>query len=81
MMVRLQVSLPPEDHRRVRDRAASLGISAAEYVRRLVARDLGDRPTKTDITAIFDLGNSGGSNIAEEKDRYIAEAIEAANRP
>jgi predicted DNA-binding protein len=78
MMARMQISLPPEEHRRVRERAAELGVSAAEYVRRLVARDLGAAPAG-DITAIFDLGRSGGSDVARHKDRYVAEAIEQAN--
>lgn len=79
MMVRMQISLPPEEHRRVRERAAELGISAAAYVRRLVARDLGPQPATGDITAIFDLFDSGGSDIARHKDRYVAEAVDGAN--
>jgi len=43
-----------------------------------VARDLGAAPAG-DITAIFDLGRSGGSDVARHKDRYVAEAIEQAN--
>ena len=79
MMTRMQISLPPEDHRRVRARAAELGVSAAEYVRRLVARDLGPGPDRGNVEALFDLGHSGGSNVAQEKDRYVGEAVEAAN--
>lgn len=33
--------------------------------------------TKADISAIFGLGASGGSDIAMHKDRYIGEAVEA----
>ena len=77
MVSRTQITLPPEDHRRARARAAELGISLAEYVRRLVARDL-DRPApRADISAIFNLGHSGGSDIARFKDEYIGEAVEA----
>ena len=79
MMVRMQISLPPEEHRRVRDRAAALGISAAEYIRRVVARDLGGQPAAADVDALFDLGDSGGSDIEHEKDRYLADAVEAGN--
>ena len=35
-----------------------------------------ERP-KADISAIFGLGASGGSDIAKHKDRYIGEAVEA----
>jgi hypothetical protein len=78
MMSRTQISLSPEAHRRARARAAAQGISLAEYLRRLVDRDLGEdiRPA-ADISVIFDLGNSGGSDIANHKDEYIGEAVAA----
>lgn len=77
MMARIQVSLPPEEHRRARARAAELGVSFAEYVRRLVARDLGEERGVSDPKALFDLGDSGGSDIARDKDRYVGEAVES----
>ena len=80
MMVRLQISLPAEDHRRARSRAAELGISIAEYVRRLVADDIGSRRTPGDVSALFNLGSSGGSDIARHKDEYVGEAVEALQR-
>jgi hypothetical protein len=75
MMVRTQIALDSEDHRRAKRRAAELNVSLAEYVRRAVRRDLGgeERP-KADISAIFDLGSSGGSDIAKHKDKYLGEA-------
>jgi hypothetical protein len=78
MMARIQIALPPEDQRRARARAAELGISFAEYVRRLVARDLGEAVGTADPRALLDLGDSGGSDVAREKDRYAGEAAEAA---
>jgi hypothetical protein len=77
MMARSQITLDRELQRRARDRAAQLGISLAEYVRRLVARDLGEPRPQADPSLIIGLGNSGGSNIARDKDRMIGEAIEA----
>lgn len=78
MMIRTQIALDSEDHRRAKRRAAELNISLAEYVRRVVRGDLGSeqRPA-ADISAIFGLGASGGSNIAKHKDEYIGEAVEA----
>ena len=78
MMVRTQIALDPEDHRRAKRRAAEMNISLAAYVRDVVRRDLGgeDRPA-ADVSAIFSLGSSGGSHIAEHKHRYIGEAVEA----
>jgi hypothetical protein len=78
MMARVQVSLSPEELRRARTRAAELGISFAEYVRRLVARDLGQERRSTDPQLLFDLGDSGGADVARDKHRYVGEAVEAA---
>ena len=77
MMARVQVALSPEDQRRARARAADLGISFAEYMRRLVTRDLGEARGTEDPQALFDLGDSGGSDVAHEKHRYVGEAFEA----
>lgn len=77
MMARVQVTLPVEEQRRARARAAELGISFAEYVRRLVAEDLGERRRTGDPEELFDLGDMGGSDVATEKDRYVGEAVEA----
>ena len=75
-MVRSQISLPVEDQRRARGRAADLGISLAEYVRRLIRADLGDGPRTADVRVLFDLGDSGGSDIARHKDAYLADAFD-----
>ncbi|MEP7353815.1 MAG: hypothetical protein ABI824_11335 [Acidobacteriota bacterium] len=77
MMSRTQITLEPEVQRRARQRAADLGISMAEYVRTLVARDLGNTRGKVDPSVIFNLGSSGGSDIARNKDAMIAEAFAA----
>jgi hypothetical protein len=79
MTQRTQIILPADEHRAARRRAAEQGISLAEYVRRLVHEDLteaGSTP-KADISEIFGIGNSGGSNVAKHKDEYVAEAIHA----
>jgi hypothetical protein len=56
-----------------------MGVSLAEYVRRLVARDLAAPKHAAIPAAVFDLGASGGSDIAANKDAMIAEAF-ASNR-
>ncbi len=76
-MVRSQISLESELHRKAKARAAELGVSLAEYLRRLVAEDLGSPRSNADVSVIFDLGSSGGSDIARQKRRYVGEAIEA----
>ncbi|MGD0734096.1 MAG: hypothetical protein ABR976_03075 [Terracidiphilus sp.] len=77
MMVRTQITLETELQRQARQRASQIGVSLAEYVRRLVARDLARPEAKTDVSCIFDLGSSGGSNVARDKDSMIAEAFES----
>ena len=77
-MARTQITLPPEMQRRARRRAADLGVSLAEYVRRLVTRDLGGEPAVADVSLVFDLGSAGGSNIARHKDEMIGEAFAAS---
>lgn len=52
----------------------------AEYLRRLVERDLGAAQPGQRLQDIFDLGDSGGSDVASEKDRYVAEAVKSLNR-
>ena len=77
MQSRTQISLDPELHKRAKARAAELGISLAEYLRRLLEGDLkGPRPS-AEPSAIFNLGDSGGSDVARHKDEYVAEAVES----
>jgi hypothetical protein len=76
MMVRTQIALDAEDHHRAKRRAAEMNISLAEYVRRAVRHDLGEKERpKADISEIFDLGASGRSDISENKDRYLGESL------
>jgi hypothetical protein len=55
-------------------------MSFAEYLSQLVARDLGNAQTKADRVSVFDLGSSGGSDVAKGKDPMIAEAFVSANK-
>jgi len=73
-MVRTQISLDRELRNRARRRAAELGVSLAEYIRRLLSRDLGSQPAAGDPTAVFNLGDSGGSDVAADKDSMLGEA-------
>jgi hypothetical protein len=77
MMARTQISLGPELQRRARRRAAERGVSFAQYVRDLVATDLGPRRRRADATAVFALGASAGGDVAREKDRMLGEAAAA----
>jgi hypothetical protein len=80
MNQRTQVTLDADLDRRAKRRASELGVSFAEYIRRLVARDLdGERP-RGDITRIFALGRSGRSDISSRVDEFVGEAVEAEYR-
>jgi hypothetical protein len=80
-MMRTQITLYPEEHRRARHRAAELGISLAEYLRRLVRDDLEEPAAPArDVSSLFALGDSGGSDVAAREDEYVGEAVEASQR-
>jgi hypothetical protein len=81
MMVRTQITLEPETQRRARQRASDLGLPLAEYVRRLVARDLGGLPPAANPETVFDLGASGGSNVAVTKQAMLAASALAKSYP
>ena len=62
--------------RRAQAKAAELGISFAEYVRRASRRNSGEPQPKPDISVLFDLGASDEpTNIARDKDKMIGEAL------
>ena len=42
------------------------------------ARDLGEVGSTADPHGLFDLGDTGGSDVAAEKHRYVGEAVEAS---
>jgi hypothetical protein len=76
MNARTQITMDPELQRRAQAKAAELGISFAEYVRRLVANDIGEQRPKVDVSILFDLGASAEpTDIARDKDKMIGEAV------
>lgn len=75
MMTRTQLSFEPDMLRDARERATQMGVSLAEYVRRLVSADLQGTEQSVAPEVVFDLGCSGGSDVARDKDRMLAEAF------
>jgi hypothetical protein len=76
MSKRVQITLDVQTQRRARAKAMELGISFAEYVRRVIGRDLGEPKPKADISVIFDLVTEGEpTDIARDKDKLIGEAV------
>lgn len=82
MMVRTQLSIDSRLHERARKKAAELGLSFAEYIRRLVADDLDEDlgTSAVSVSAVFDLGSSDRRDVAGDKDELIGRAVEAAAR-
>jgi hypothetical protein len=80
VMPRTQIILESEIQSRARQRASDLGVSLGEYVRRLVARDLGDPQSTANPAVVFDLGASHGSDIAQNKDAMVAAAFASGRR-
>ena len=75
----IQIDLEPEQHALAERKAADLGISIAEYICRLVEQDLAQTGPNSDISAIFGIGDSGGSDIAVDRKAASAETIAARN--
>jgi hypothetical protein len=76
MSARIQITMDPDLQRRAHAKATELGISFAEYVRRLVANDLGEPRSKADVSMIFDLCVSDEpTDIARDKDKMLGEAV------
>lgn len=79
-MMRTQISLDPEAHRRARRRAEERGVSLAEYIRRLVDADLaGPADGRASLEAVTDLGDGGPTDVAADKDQLIGEAVAHAH--
>jgi hypothetical protein len=76
MNARTQITMEPELQILAHAKAAELGISFAEYVRRLVAQDLAGSERKVRVSAVFDLVDEGPpTHIAREKKKMLAEAV------
>lgn len=76
MNARTQISIDPDLQRRAHAKATDLGISFAEYVRRLLQNDLDQPRPQVRVSAIFDLVDEGPpTHVARDKDRMVAEAV------
>jgi hypothetical protein len=77
MNARTQITIDPEMQRRAQAKASELGISFAEYVRRLLAQDLDELPArKAHISVLFNLVDEGPpTDIARDKDTMVGEAV------
>lgn len=75
-MIRTQVQLTEEQHRRLRALAAADGISLAELIRRGVDQVLADYDRAERWERFMKLGgsfSSDASDVSEDHDRYLEE--------
>ncbi|WP_419918737.1 hypothetical protein [Candidatus Poriferisocius sp.] len=78
--MRAIVTLPDHLHARAKQRAAELGISFAEFSRRLFEKELNEPQPQGDIDAIcgivdgvsFDMARDGGQIVAEAVSKLCA---------
>lgn len=70
----------PASEATIRRRWGTHGISRAEYVRGLLARDLQNETPSADPSLVFDLGSSEGSDVAREKNAMLGEAVARRRR-
>jgi hypothetical protein len=75
----MQVYLTPEQHAALRQAAERSGRSMTEVVRQLIETELMNEVTPptdfSDLVSVVHLGRP--TNIAEEKDQMLAEAVSA----
>ena len=69
------IVLPDHHHSEAKRKAARNGISLSEYIRRLVALDLEPRQEASDPSAIFGMFDGGESNIADDKQSMVGNAV------
>lgn len=77
MTQRTQITLDAAMDRRAKERARQLGISFAEYVRRLIDEDIEQRKPTAGLADIIGLGDSGGSDVASREDEYLNQSLAA----
>jgi hypothetical protein len=76
MNARTQITMDPDMQRRALAKAAELGVSFAEHIRRLVANDLGTPKPKFDASVLFDLVKDGPeTDVVRDKDKVLGKTF------
>lgn len=75
--MRTVITLPDEVHARAKRRATDLGISFAEFVRRLLDRELDAPAPQIGIDSICGIVSGAPFDMARDGDRVIADARHA----
>ncbi len=75
--VRTQVYLAPEQHRFLKEEAKRQGISIAELLRRILDNYVQQTRPKENFAKIVALGRSDRSDVSQEHNKHLAEALSA----
>ena len=75
MSTNTPIVLEPELEKQAQQRAHQLGMPLADYIRQLIAQDLENPAPANDPSIIFNLGNSGGTDIARDKNHLLGAAL------
>jgi len=72
-MHRTQISLEPEQYRRLGDEARRRGISLAALIRGLIDEhlDRGQPPTDDPLDALIGIGEGSGEPVGRDHDRHL----------
>ncbi len=75
LLKRTQIYLEPKQHCQLKKAAAERGISMAELLRRILNQYLHNQQPEEAYLRIVSLGKSGRTDVSEQHDRYLAEAL------
>lgn len=75
--MRTVITMPDHIHAKAKQRAAELGISFAEFARRLFEREFDEAAPQGDIDAICGMVSGAPFDMAQDGKKII---VEAANR-
>ena len=76
-LVRTIITLPDHMHARAKQRAAELGISFAEFARRLFEKELDTAMPQGGIDSICGMVDGAAFDMARDGERIVAEATDA----
>ena len=72
--MRTIITLPDHMHARAKQRAAELGISFAEFARRLFEKELAEPPTQGDVESIRGIVQGAPFDMSRDGRRIVSEA-------
>ena len=75
--MRTIITMPDHLHAQAKQRAAELGISLAEFTRRLLERELGSSAPQGDIDSICGIVTGTPFDMALDREQIVGEAADS----